>query len=115
MPTPMVEGRGVAGVAAAHHKYAAIARIAKHLEGGVQLRAQAIPHPLSQTSAGAAVLDPDLGRGQLWRERHPGLGDDVEIVPRCQIGVVDQIDASFSRSAGRGRTARVDRDFDVCR
>jgi hypothetical protein len=93
VPTPMAEGRGVAGVAAAHHQYAAIARIAKHLEGGVQLRAQAIPHPITQTSAGTAVLDPDPGRGQHWRERHPGLGDDVEIVLRCQIRVVDQIPA----------------------
>src|SRR4029077_14174137 len=49
-PTPMAEGRGVAGVAAAHHRYAAIARMAKHLEGGVELRAQAIPHPITQTS-----------------------------------------------------------------
>jgi hypothetical protein len=59
------------------------------------------------------VLDPDPGRGQHWRERYPGLGDDVEIGLRCQIGMVDQIDAGFSRGAGRGRTARVDRDFDV--
>src|SRR5215475_9179103 len=36
MPTPMAEGRGVAGVAAAHHRYDTIARTAKHLKGGVQ-------------------------------------------------------------------------------
>jgi len=109
----VAEGRGVASVAAAHHRYAAIARVAKHLEGGVQLRAQAIPHPITQTPAGTAVLDPDPGRGQHWRNRHPRLGDDVEIRLGCQIGVVDQIDAGFSRGAGRGRTARVDDDFDV--
>ena len=59
------------------------------------------------------MLDPDPGRGQHWRYRHPGLGDDVEIRLGCQIGVVDQIDAGFGSGAGRGRTARVDGDFDI--
>jgi len=35
------------------------------------------------------MLGADPGRGQHWRDRHPGLGDDVEIPLRRQIGVVD--------------------------
>ena len=59
------------------------------------------------------MLGADPGRGQHWRERHPSLGDHVEISLRCEIGVVDQIDAGLSSGAGRSRTARMDRDFDV--
>jgi hypothetical protein len=85
----VAEGRSIAGIAAAHHRYTAIARIAKHLEGGVELDAQAIPDSITQTPAGTAMLDSDPGRGQHWRERHPSLCDNVEIRLCCQIGVVD--------------------------
>jgi hypothetical protein len=43
----MAKGRGVAGVATAHHRYAAIARIADHLKRGVELHTQAIPYPIT--------------------------------------------------------------------
>ena len=59
------------------------------------------------------MLGADPGRGQHWRDRHPDLGDDVEIRLRRQIGVVDQTDTGFGSGAGRSRTARVDGDFDV--
>jgi hypothetical protein len=95
----MAEGGGIAGVAAAHYRYAAIARIASHPEGGVQLCPQAIPHPITQTPAGTAVLDPDPGRGQHGRDRNPTLGDDVEIGLGCQIGMVDQIDSGSGGGA----------------
>jgi hypothetical protein len=92
----MAVGRGVAGVAAAHHRYAVIARMAKHLEGGVELRAQAIPHPITQTSAGTPFSTPIQGEVNTGASGIPALGDDVEIGLRCQIGVVDQIDAALA-------------------
>jgi hypothetical protein len=57
----------------------------------VERQPELLAHHL--TAAGDIVLDPDSGRGQHRCDRHPGLGDDVEIGLRCRIGVVDQIDA----------------------
>src|SRR5262249_35124136 len=79
MPPPMSEGRSVARVTAAEDWDAAVARIADHLERGIELRPQAITHPLAQTSSGGAVLYPDPGRGQDRCDRNPRFGHDVEI------------------------------------
>src|SRR3984893_1433673 len=44
----VAEGRRIAGIATAQDRNAAVARIANHLERGVELRPQAIAHPVAK-------------------------------------------------------------------
>ncbi len=45
------------------------------------------------------VLGRDPGRGQHRRDRHAGLGDDVEVGLSREIGMVDQINSGLGRGA----------------
>jgi hypothetical protein len=64
MPPSVAKGGGIADVAAAQDRDAALARIAGHLEGGIELRAQAIAHSVAKASPCGTVLHPDPGRCQ---------------------------------------------------
>src|SRR5207245_8767461 len=109
----VAKGGRIAGVAAAQYRDAAVTGIADHPERGVELRPQAIAYPVADTPPGGAVLDPDPRRGQHRRNRHPLLGDDVEVVVARPVAVVDQIDPGLGGSTGRGRATRVYSDLDV--
>src|SRR6266446_10701560 len=50
MPRSVAEGGRMAGVAAAQYRDAAVTGIADHSERGVELRPQAIAHPVAKTS-----------------------------------------------------------------
>jgi hypothetical protein len=75
--------RGIPGVAAAHHRYTAIARIAKHLEGGVELRAQAIPHPITQTPASVVLVRFTADRRRTCRSPAQTFRSEIAGSARC--------------------------------
>src|SRR6516162_8776745 len=113
VPPAVGESGGVARITAAQYRDTAGACVADHLKAGDQLHFEAIAHSVAKPSRCGTVLDPDPGRGQNRRDRHPSLGDNIEVVLARKIAVVDQINTGLGGSAGRGRAARVDRNLYV--